>query len=206
MVHSDELARVDSNSDLFLDPPTCSDSAGSIQVEVGSLRDPTSGGPPSELKKGGEGKATPTDYKGDHSMDTAETDRVTSSMEDSPGGLIHPVHSTFFELESSGDVHDPTDPFFSRTCIPNKEICLSAVSQSVFSVVSYDVMAWNPEPELPAQWRQDRLLEELKFLKGDIVCLQSVTSEYFAILQSFFNALVHYWFSFQDALCHLSIT
>ena len=113
---------------------------------------------------------------------------VTNSM-DKPHAQVNAIGQTQNTVfPTAGTSYD----IFHRTFLPNPSIPLNSTDVSHrFSIVSYNILADchmrkipntydYTEPQfLDQEYRHKLLIEELKYLDSDIVCMQEVGPDYF---------------------------
>lgn len=115
---------------------------------------------------------------GSSSQEDIAKDYVVIEMSDVP-------QATSSEVQSS-----LPNPIFNRTFIPNPTFSGASDSSKQFSVVSYNMLAdchlfkndysFTEARFLQPEYRLKKVIEELRYLDGDIVCMQEVDPQYFA--------------------------
>ena len=83
----------------------------------------------------------------------------------------------------------PVNPVYNRVFIPNPHFSGETDTSKQFSVVSYNVLAdchlfrndysFTESDYLEPDYRLNKLLEEIQYLDGDVVCLQEVDPDFF---------------------------
>ncbi|KAL4233560.1 hypothetical protein ACF0H5_008240 [Mactra antiquata] len=115
---------------------------------------------------------------GNNSCDDIAKDYVVIEMKDVP------------QPESSEVLCSLPNPIFNRPFIPNPAYVNSADSSKHFSVVSYNMLAdchlfrndysFTEEKYLQSDYRLSKVIEELRYLDADVLCMQEVDPEYYS--------------------------
>lgn len=103
--------------------------------------------------------------------------------------LIQEVPQADLNVQVPQVTSDNTNEIHKRTFIPNPSYQKITEPGKQFSVVSYNILAQChlerndysfTEPQyLSASYRHEKLVKELQYLDGDIVCMQEVGPTYF---------------------------
>ncbi|XP_023932184.1 glucose-repressible alcohol dehydrogenase transcriptional effector isoform X1 [Lingula anatina] len=135
---------------------------------------------------------------GVESMETEEAPvNFTSSQGASASVVLPPVNQTVQKqplsqpamINGNNSNESTVDPLLNRNFIPNPHLQGPVDSSKKFSIVSYNILAechrkrgdysFTPEEYLDISYRHKRMMEELKYLDGDVLCLQEVDPDYY---------------------------
>lgn len=124
--------------------------------------------------------------------ETQEVEMVSPPITERTSNQISNAHTTNNVDTLNGD-SECSDLLFQRKFITNQMLNTHSLSSGkTFTVVSYNILAdchaqrdidsysWNTPEHMSLEYRHSRLVQELKYLDGDIVCLQEVGPEYFS--------------------------
>ena len=104
-------------------------------------------------------------------------------------GVIHEQETVDQNHANITQTVSETNPVYNRVFIPNPHFSGATDTSKQFSVVSYNVLAdchlfrndysFTESDYLEPDYRLNKLVEEIQYLDGDVVCLQEVDPDFF---------------------------
>jgi len=103
------------------------------------------------------------------------------------------AHCTGDLLNNGSAKKDSQDPLLCRRFLPNPTVDINLVPpEKTFTAVSYNILAdchaqrahykWISEEHVSVEYRHQRLMKELKYLDGDIICIQEIGPDHYSKL------------------------
>ena len=116
-------------------------------------------------------------------------DYVVVEMGDVPKADSEDVLKSLPNVVNNSEQTAKVNPVYNRVFVPNPAFTSTVDSTKQFSLVSYNMLAdchmlkgdysFTSQQYLKPEYRLTNVIEELKYLDGDIVCLQEVDPDFF---------------------------